>query len=120
MQTKKPLRQQFLEEAIKLTAGDRDKEYGDPYFNLGDTADLVQAYLAAAANGRTFGPGSLQFQLQPSHMAIIMVLIKAARTLSGQAKPDTYIDGGCYFAIAGECRVREDEGECAEPGEGTY
>jgi len=100
-------RVQYLQTAIALTAGDRDKEYGPPYVNLTDCAALFSAYIAAKYRGKIVAANS--FVLTAEDVAWLNVLQKMARTFSGQPKPDTYIDAAAYAAIAGECAQMEDE-----------
>ena len=40
-------------------------------------------------------------------VAIMMVLLKIARTKLGAVSSDTYIDGSAYMSIAGECKSHE-------------
>lgn len=100
-----PRRVQFLEAGIKLTSGDRDAEYGPPYFNLTDCGILFTAYLYAKYGGKSIDPN--EFNLTAEDVAWLNVMQKMARTFHGQPKPDTYIDAATYAAIAGECAEEE-------------
>ena len=95
----KPHRVRFLRTAIKLTTGDRDKEYGKPWDNLTDCAQLFEAYLNAKHGA--------ELHLTAEDAAWLNVLQKMARTFSGNVKEDTYIDAAAYAAIAGECAIEE-------------
>jgi len=97
----------LLKKAIELTSGDRDKEYGAPFDNLTDCANLWTAYLLSKYRGLTVDEE--QFALTAEDVAHLNVLQKMARTFSGAPKPDTYTDGACYFAIAGECAALQKE-----------
>jgi len=97
-------RKQLLEAGIALTCGSRNEEYGSPYLNLGDCAELFTAYLNAKFGGTTIDE---HFELTAEDVAHFNVLQKMARTFRGQLKVDTYIDGATYFAIAGECADKE-------------
>lgn len=111
-----PIRVDLLDTAKALTEGDRDKEYGTPYVNLTDCAQLWSAYLWGKYNGRlpeTEDVASV-FLLTAEDVAWLNVLQKIARTFSGNVKLDTYIDAAAYAAIAGECAVT---GEYAVPEE---
>ena len=79
-----------LEIAKKLTEGDRNKDYGEPYQNLGQTAALWAAYTG--------------YEFTPEMVANCMVLVKLARTANGPYKQDNYVDAAAYAAIAAECR----------------
>jgi len=92
----KPHRVQLLEEAARLTSGDRDVEYGPPFNNLSDCASLWSAYIEAKYSGRSLN-------LTSEDIAWLNVLQKMARTFAGKVKPDTYADAAAYSAIAGEC-----------------
>lgn len=96
----KPTRVNYLNEAARLTSGDRDREYGHPSHNLTNCALLISAYLEGKFSGH---PPTLSAE----DIAWLNVLQKMARTFSGHVKPDTYIDAACYAAIAGECAQEE-------------
>jgi hypothetical protein len=40
--------------------------------------------------------------------AVMMALLKVARTKFGQPTADTYVDAAAYMAIAGECKHEND------------
>jgi hypothetical protein len=90
-----PTRVAMLSEAVHLTSGDRDKEYGPPHNNLSDCAALFTAYLQSKYD--------VDLTLDAEDVAWFNVLQKIARTFSGVVKPDTYVDAAAYSAIAGEC-----------------
>ncbi|MBI2240264.1 MAG: hypothetical protein HYU59_05605 [Magnetospirillum gryphiswaldense] len=88
----RPVRVAILYEGAKLTAGDRDKEYGDPRINMacaGELKRVVRAHLA-----RAISPEEQE--------ALDMVLTKISRYVTGSPKRDTFVDGATYFAILGE------------------
>ena len=89
------VRENILSQAADITAGDREKDYGDPHDNLTNMARLVQAYL--------FGKHGIEVDLDSEDMAWIMLLLKIARASTGY-KHDNYVDAAAYAAIAGECR----------------
>jgi hypothetical protein len=99
-QTKPPLRVEMLSEGIKLTAGDRDEEYGDPRRNMtcaGELKATIRKYMV-----RDITPAELE--------ALDMVLTKMSRVVTGpKVKGDTYVDGAVYFSIAGEMALRASE-----------
>lgn len=96
-----PRRVQFLAQGATLTAGDRNEEYGEPYFNLTAVAQLFSAYLYGKYGGALIDERS--FGLTAEDIAWFNTLQKMARTFNGVVKPDTYIDAAVYAAIAGEC-----------------
>lgn len=96
-----PRRVQFLMQGQRLTAGERDVEYGKPYDNLTACAGLFTAYLIGKYRGHVVD--EQQFDLTAEDVAWLNTLQKIARTFAGNVKPDTYIDAATYAAIAGEC-----------------
>lgn len=90
------IRASILHEGIKLTCGDRDKEYGDPKVNMSCAGELKSVLRKWAA--RDITPAEQE--------ALDMVLTKISRVVTGAPKRDTYVDGATYFAIAGEMAIR--------------
>ena len=83
---------EFLSKANVLVEGDRQKDYGDKLHNHSNISKLWSAYL--------------DIDIQPHDVAIMMVLLKVARTKLGQVSEDTYVDMSAYSAIAGEIKFR--------------
>jgi Domain of unknown function (DUF6378) len=79
---------QILQTAEKLVSTDRSKTHGDKKVNHQNIASLWSAYL--------------DFNISPKDVAILMVLLKLARTKTGQHNIDDYVDACGYSAIAGE------------------
>ena len=69
-------------------SGKREQEYGNKKTNHDNIAELWSAYLGT--------------KLSAHDVAILMLLLKIARTKSGNPTEDTYIDMVGYSAIAGE------------------
>ena len=69
-------------------SGKRHEEYGAKKTNHDNIAKLWSAYLGIDVNAHD--------------VAILMLLLKIARTKSGNPTEDTYIDMVGYSAIAGE------------------
>ena len=92
---------QFLNKASSLVKGQRHKYYGDKTDNHKNIAKLWSAYLDVG--------------IAPHDVAIMMCLLKIARTKLGDISEDTYIDMAAYGAIAGEIKfkepIEESEGE---------
>ena len=86
---------EFLSEAIRLVGTDREKDYGDKVENHKNIARLWSAYL--------------EVPIEAHDVAIMMALLKIARTKLGAVSKDTYIDMSAYGAIAGEIKFREDK-----------
>jgi len=84
-----------LSQAITLSANDRQKDYGDKVNNHNNIARLWSAYL--------------DIKIEAHDVAIMMTLLKIARTKLGAVSKDTYIDMAAYSAIAGEIKFKENK-----------
>ena len=84
----------ILNRASVLVQGQREKDYGDKKENHNNIAKLWSAYLGISVTAHD--------------VALMMVLLKMARTKLVQVSRDTYIDMSAYSAIAGEIKFRED------------
>ena len=85
----------FLKEAISLSGIDRQKDYGDKVDNHNNIARLWSSYL--------------EIEIEAHDVAIMMTLLKIARTKLGAVSKDTYIDMAAYSAIAGEIKFKENK-----------
>ena len=88
---------EYLEKASELVAGDRENDYGDKIHNHTNIAKLWSAYL--------------DVKIEAHDVAILMTLLKIARTKLGIVSEDTYIDMSAYGAIAGEIKFKEPKKE---------
>ena len=88
---------EFLKTADNLVKGDRDKDYGDKTENHNNIAKLWSAYLDT--------------KVEAHDVAIMMSLLKIARTKLGAVSKDTYVDMAAYGAIAGEIKFKEPKEE---------
>ena len=84
---------QFLNQASVLVQGQREKDYGDKVENHSNIAKLWSAYL--------------DIPVTAHDVAILMSLLKVARTKLGAVSKDTYDDMSAYGAIAGEIKFKE-------------
>ena len=84
---------QVLNQASVLVQGQREKDYGDKTENHNNIAKLWSAYL--------------DIKIDAHDVALMMVLLKMARTKLGEVSKDTYIDMSAYSAIAGEIKFKE-------------
>lgn len=80
-----------LNEAINLTAGDRNKAYGKPIDNLQVNADLWNVYIHNKG---------VVFSAQD--VAIMMALTKISRISVNPGHHDSHVDAAAYMAIAKE------------------
>jgi hypothetical protein len=81
-------------EAARLVNGDRNDTHGDKTTNHGNIASLWNAYLGIRRE-----PAA---RLSAEDVAIMMALLKIARTQTGSLNLDDHIDAAGYVAIAGE------------------
>ena len=91
---------EILNEAKNLVNGDRHKDYGDKTENHKNIAKLWSAYLDT--------------KVEPHDVAIMMALLKMARTKLGAVSKDTYIDMAAYGAIAGEIQFKKENNNEAD------
>ena len=82
-------RKETLEAAIKTVCEDRQDSYGKPEDNFEIIAELWSGYLGDVLLGA-------------EDVAVMMILLKAARIRTGEYKPDNYIDIAGYAACAAE------------------
>ncbi len=78
---------EILKEAEKIISNDREKSYGNKLANHTNIAKLWSAYL--------------DIGISPREVAVMMCLLKIARTKLGDYHPDNYVDLVGYGAIAG-------------------
>ena len=99
---------EFLEKASELVAGNRENDYGDKVHNHKNIARLWSSYLDT--------------EIKAHDVAIMMTLLKVARTKLGDVSEDTYIDMAAYSAIAGEIKFKEpkEESEGERRGRETW
>ena len=81
---------EFLRESMVCVEESRHKTHGDKVVNHANIAKLWSWYLKT--------------EITAYDVAMLMVLLKVARTKSGSANKDDLIDGAAYLAIAGELR----------------
>jgi hypothetical protein len=81
-------RGEILDEAKRLTHGDRNKNYGKPLTNHARIAGLWSIFL--------------EQEITPAQVAICMGLVKVARLIESPDHLDSFIDLAAYASIAGE------------------
>ena len=84
---------QFLNRENVLVKGQRHTDYGDKTENHKNIAKLWSAYL--------------DVPVEAHDVALMMSLLKVARTKLGAVSEDTYVDMSAYSAIAGEIKFKE-------------
>lgn len=97
---KKPLNAPSIcRRAADLMSGDRAKTHGPKYRNHANIAEMWNAYLSIRRD--RLAP------LTPANVAIMVALLKVARSELGAFNLDDYVDGAAYFGIAGELEVEK-------------
>jgi hypothetical protein len=82
----------ILQLAAKLIDGDRDEQHGNRYLCHSNIAKQWEAYLGV--------------EVTPVDVALMMALLKIARTKSGELNNDCFVDGCGYIALAGELSAK--------------
>ena len=85
--------EEALDTAKKLISGPRAKTYGDKVINHGNIAKLWSAYIDK--------------ELTAHDAAVMLALLKVARTKFGSPTEDTYIDAAAYMSIAYKCKFKK-------------
>lgn len=81
-----------ISSALALTGGDRESQHGDKVDNHQNIARLWSAYLGVT--------------ITADQVALMMVLLKVARTKTGQLNRDDFVDMAGYAGVAGEIMGR--------------
>lgn len=81
-------REDVLSKAEEIVTGARETTYGSPEDSFTTIAGLWGSYL--------------DIQLSPSDVAMLMVLLKVARSKGNKRYADNYVDIAGYAACAGE------------------
>jgi len=97
--TATPVRGHVLNQALQITLGDRNESYGPPERNHKRIATVWNGYFQAK-----FGYCDL---VNANDVAVLMALLKVARTLEDTYHEDNYVDAAAYLAIAAEIRSNE-------------
>ena len=89
-----------LQEADRLVNGKRDFDYGIPYLNWGDTAEMMTAYLHAT------GKLPRVESLDAHDGTMLMVCTKLARE-GNKRQRDNLVDIAGYANVAERCDTQE-------------
>ena len=87
-----------LRKAASLVGGDREATHGDKVDNHENIASLWNAYLDLK---------NIEAAITAHDVAIMMVLLKAARTKTGSLNLDDYVDMAGYAGVAAEIASRD-------------
>lgn len=74
---------------------ERGMHYGHPSDNMARAARLISAYL--------------EMPIEDYQVAIVLSLVKIARSIEDSQKIDTWIDAASYLAIAGQLATEEND-----------
>ena len=85
--------EEALQTAKELVTGPRATTYGDKIRNPANIGKMWSAYLDK--------------EITAHDAAVMLALLKVARTKFGNPTEDTYIDAAAYMAIANECKFDE-------------
>lgn len=88
-----PTREFVLRLASAAINGPREESYGSPSENFSTIARLWSVYLG--------------YTIMPEDVAILMVLLKAARAKNGEFNLDTYVDIAGYAALGAEVATEQ-------------
>lgn len=80
---------EVCEQAARLVSGDRAKAHGDMIETHSNIAQLWNVYLKGQP-------------ISAKDVAVMMALLKIARTMNGDHNPDDYVDLAGYAGCAGE------------------
>ena len=92
-------REYILREAARIVCGDRNEQYGKPEDSFRAIAGFWETYVREECVST-----GADVCIQEADVAMMMVLLKVARTFGG-TKADTYIDIAGYAACAGEIEL---------------
>lgn len=98
-------REYILREAARIVCHDRNTQYGEPEDSFDTIARFWTTYVAEKC-----APENAYVCIAPEDAAMMMALLKIARTASGEIpKADTYIDIAGYAACAAEVEANKNE-----------
>lgn len=111
-------RGKMLDEANELVNGDRNVSYGDPNQDFRRTGDLWTTWLRDYINehgvvvdidGNDVQPigSSIEFELEPHVVAVLMSLLKLSRIAWTPEKGDSWVDVAGYAACGFDCAGAE-------------
>jgi hypothetical protein len=87
-----------IAEALRIVGGNRQTTHGDKLVNHRNIADLWNGYLGDRLGGTI---------IDPHDVAVMMILLKVARTKHGALNRDDYVDIAGYAGVACEIMMRD-------------
>ena len=94
-------RADILDRAKAIVTGEREKQYGKPEDNFAAVAQMWEVYLREQCVGE-----GADVRVAPEDVAMMMVLLKVGRLMTGDYLADNYVDICGYAACAGEIAER--------------
>ena len=94
-------RADILDRAKAIVTGEREKQYGKPEDNFAAVAQMWEVYLREQCVGE-----GADVRIAPEDVAMMMVLLKVGRLMTGDYLADNYVDICGYAACAGEIAER--------------
>lgn len=89
----KKVREEVLDEAISLTTGDREEQYGTPYSHFSEVAEALNAFDFSGPGGR---------KIMPEDVPFFQMVVKLSRILKTPDKRDSWVDIAGYAALGYE------------------
>ena len=103
------VRETVIDQAYQAVMKDRNLDYGGPEQNFAVIAQLMTTYINARC-----GMNYPEIQIMPYDVAVMLILVKVARTVTSADKLDHWVDIAGYAACGGECAASVHRGESRE------
>lgn len=100
------LRDTPLQEALRLINADRNRDYGEPYENFRDIAEMLTVMLKPILKDGT--------KIQCYHVSMMMIAVKLSRMTTSPTKLDSWVDIAGYIGAGWEATVMEQEHDAKE------
>lgn len=95
-----------LEEAIRIINTDRNQDYGEPYENFRDIAEMLTVMLRPILKDGT--------KIQCHHVSMVMIAVKLSRMTTSPLKLDSWVDIAGYIGAGWEATEMEREHDARE------
>lgn len=100
------LRDVPLQEATRLINADRNQDYGEPYENFRDIAEMLTVILRPILKDGT--------KIQCHHVSMMMIAVKLSRMTTSPLKLDSWVDIAGYIGAGWEATEMEQEHDARE------
>lgn len=102
---KKTEREICLQQAIEYITKNRNKEYGEPENNFSIIAELWKPIIKDCVDAEDLN----LIVVKPYHVALMLTLLKIARTLESPGKFDNWVDAAGYIGCGWDVKVQEEK-----------